>query len=201
MNYEVLRRIFFDAIRMTADQRARVQPYYRRLENMKTSNESLHKIIKEFERNEVGSRKYIVEVEDEIYEVELHNVAGKSTSGICVKNHYDAVKAGKLIILCLSNIDDVLKNGKKTKLVPTKVSDIESKHKGSKWLYVNDYSVEPGVTGEVTVEIEIPEKRESNQKNRVYHITTDKSVGYKSMKERRVIPNLAVRGTVSIRRA
>ena len=60
--------------------------------------------------------------------------------------------------------------------------------------------MEPGLTGEVTVEIEIPEKREKNQNNRVYHIATNMSLGYKGMKERRVTPNLAVDGKVSIRR-
>ena len=50
------------------------------------------------------------------------------------------------------------------------------------------------------MEIEIPEKREKNQNNRVYHIATNMSLGYKGMKERRVTPNLAVDGKVSIRR-
>lgn len=131
MNYEILRRILFDAISMTADQRIRVKPCYHRLENRSESKESLHKIVKDFERHEIGRRKYIVEIENKTYEVVLHNVADKSTSGIRVKSHDDAVKAGKLIILCLSNIDDVLKNGKKTKLVPTKSTEDNSKHKGS----------------------------------------------------------------------
>lgn len=114
MNYEILRRILFDAISMTDDHRVRVKPCYHRLENRSESKESLHKIVKDFERHEIGRRKYIVEIENKTYEVVLHNVADKSTSGIRVKSHDDAVKAGKLKrqSLCRQNQPKIIPNTK-----------------------------------------------------------------------------------------
>ena len=74
-----------------------------------------------------------------------------------------------------------------------------NKHEYSSWLYINDYSVEPGLSGEVMVEIEFPGK-EKSQKNNIYHIATNRSVGYTRIKERRFAPNIVLEGVVTIRR-
>lgn len=49
------------------------------------------------------------------------------------------------------------------------------------------------------VEIEFPGK-EKSQKNNIYHIATNRSVGYTRIKERRFAPNIVLEGVVTIRR-
>lgn len=202
---------------MTPTQRSRAAPYHQRLERLRETagqpgGDSLYKIIKDFEKNEVHERHYTVTIEGVTYPVLLKNVSGKIASSIRVKSTEDAIQAGKLLILCLSKIDDVLRNGKKSFLPwigesPKKHAPEgrpgnnkkSNKHEYSSWLYINDYSVEPGLSGEVMVEIEFPGK-EKSQKNNIYHIATNRSVGYTRMKEGRFAPNIVLEGVVTIRR-
>lgn len=49
------------------------------------------------------------------------------------------------------------------------------------------------------VEIEFPGK-EKSQKNNIYHIATNRSVGYTRIKEGWFAPNIVLEGVVTIRR-
>lgn len=205
MSYETLRRLILDSISMSLEQKRNAEPYFRRLRKLQelqlkgvpSKEDSVYKVLNDFVKNHVGRREYSVTIDGKTYPVVLKkDIAGKVSSGIRGKGTKEVMRIARLLIVCLSNIDDVLENGRKTKFVPNAAES--DRHKGAQWLYVNDYSVEPGLTGEVTVEIEFPE--EKGRINSVYHVTTEGSVGYEQMMEARIIPKFALEGEVTIRR-
>ena len=190
---------------MSLVQKRNAEPYFRRLRKLEElqlkgirhEGESVYKVLDDFVKNHVGRRSYSVTIDGKTYPVLLKkDIAGKIASGIRGKGTKEVMRIAKLLIVCLSNIDDVLENGRKTKFVRNATED--GKHGGSKWVYVSDYSVEPGLTGQVTVEIEFP--KEKGRINKVYHISTEGTVGYEEMMEARIVPEFALSGEVTIRR-
>lgn len=193
-SYVCVADVTFDALYVPPT----VKPW---LEKLKKGDRTISQIIREFVRSTVIQREITVVHSGVSYPVSINKgrLADKVVSAI--KNMPSKEKTLLVVerlFVCLAQLDKAFTEGQKTTFVP---SELGSKHTGS-WIYVKEFIDEPGIRGEVILEIEFPRPKKSpgqpTAKNRLYHVTAEGADGF-DHRLQVVNENLDLKGEVEIR--
>ena len=188
-SYMLLRRLILDGCNYkgTFDDLTSTPetiPYFKALD----SGINPTTVVDQFIQEHVQLKKFWVVVDNTRLPVSVSksNFKGKVVGVVrrLEKGNPRAVNVSKKLIICLANLQKMLREGEKTIFVKSKPKKAGKEHKGSKWIYVRDLIVEPGLKGRAVLEIEFPPvKEDPNQPrgaNKLYHATVKGAVGFAS---------------------
>lgn len=176
VNYDLLRRGLvaycrFDDIRGND----LTQEYFDRLDR----GEPINKTLRNFIQEHVHLKQFRVNVNGQWYPVKINSdfkgEVCNATKG--VETRTQAVLVAKRILVCLANLRQVLEDGQKTGFV----SSVKKKHGGARWLYIKEFCADPGIRGEVVLELRFPISEPGSPRvNTVYHLTARGAKGFRN---------------------